>query len=115
MKKRSTCLSIILLLLASIQFHSCKKDKSADPQVQTTAVTALAPGKVLLKGNIVSTGSFKVLDYGFVYSTSTSGINETVGTKVSLGQNPQAGPYSKEVDGITITNNYSPMIYVRAY
>ncbi|HEY8999873.1 MAG TPA: IPT/TIG domain-containing protein [Mucilaginibacter sp.] len=115
MKKLKACLSIVILLLASTQFQSCKKDKSADPQVQTISVTALAPGSVMLKGNIVSTGSFKVLDYGFVYSTTTSEINETVGTKVSLGQNPQAGPYSKQVDGIIVTNAYSPMIYVRAY
>jgi len=115
MKKLSACLSIILLLLASLQFQSCKKDKSSDPQVQTISVTALAPGSVLFKGNIVSTGSFKILDYGFVYSTTTSSINETTGTKVSLGQSPQTGPYSKQVDGIIVTNTYSPMIYVRAY
>ena len=115
MKKLSACLSIVILLLASIQFQSCKKDQSSDPQVQTISVTALAPGNVLFKGNIVSTGSFKISDYGFVYSTATSGINETVGTKVSLGQNPQTGQYSKEVDGITAAYTYSPVIYVRAY
>lgn len=115
MKKFSACLSAIILLLASIQLQSCKKDKSTDPQIQTISVTALSPGNVLFKGNIVSTGSFKILDYGFVYSTITSGINETIGTKVSLGQSPQQGQYSKEVDGITVTNNYSPVIYVRAY
>ena len=115
MKKFSACLSVIILLLASIQLQSCKKDKSTDPQIQTISVTALSPGNVLFKGNIVSTGSFKILDYGFVYSTTTSGVNETIGTKVSLGQNPQTGQYSKEVDGITVTNNYSPIIYVRAY
>jgi len=115
MKKLSACLSMIILLLASVQFQSCKKDKSSDPQIQTISVTALSPGNVLLKGNIVSTGSFKILDYGFVYSTTTSGINETTGTKVSLGQNPQPGAYSKEVDGIVVTSNYSPIIYVRAY
>jgi len=115
MKKFKACLSTIILLWASIQFQSCKKDQSSDPQVQTTSATALAPGNVLFKGNVVSTGSFKILDYGFVYSTITSNINETIGTKVSLGQNPQTGPYSKEVDGITAANNYSPMIYVRAY
>jgi hypothetical protein len=115
MKKLSAYLSIAMLLLVSTQFQSCKKDKSSDPQVQTTAVTALAPGKVLFKGNIVSTGSFKITDYGFVYSTVTSGINETTGTKVSLGQSPATGPYSKEVDNITVSSPYSPMIYVRAY
>jgi len=115
MKKITACLSIIVLLLASIQLQSCKKDKSNDPQVQTISVTALSPGSVLFKGNIVSTGSFKILDYGFVYSTTTSGVNETTGTKVSLGQNPQTGQYSKEVDGIIVTNSYSPIIYVRAY
>ncbi|WP_426669382.1 IPT/TIG domain-containing protein [Mucilaginibacter sp. McL0603] len=115
MKKHSLCLSIIILLLASIQLQSCKKDKTRDPEIQTTSVTALSPTKVLFKGNIVSTGSFKVLDYGFVYSTTTSGINETVGTKVSLGSNPQVGQYSKEVDGITATNSYQPIIYARAY
>lgn len=115
MKKLSACLSIITLLLVSIQLQSCKKDKNADPEIQTISVTALAPGSVLFKGNIVSTGSFKILDYGFVYSTTTSGINETVGTKVSLGQSPQIGQYSKQVDGIIAAYSYSPILYVRAY
>ena len=115
MKKYLLYLSVIILLLASIQLQSCKKDKSTDPEIQTTSATALSPSKVLFKGNIVSIGSFKVLDYGFVYSTTTSAINETVGTKVSLGQSPQVGAYSKEVDGISVANSYSPMIYVRAY
>lgn len=115
MKKLSACFSIITLLLVSIQLQSCKKDKTADPEIQTVSVTALSPGSALFKGNIVNKGSFKILDYGFVYSTTTSGINETIGTRVSLGQSPQVGPYSKQVDGITISNNYSPVLYVRAY
>ncbi len=116
MKKLSASLSVIILLLVSVQFQSCKKDKSSDPQIQTVSVTALSPGSVIFKGNIVSVGSFTVSDYGFVYSTTTSAINETTGTKVSLGQNPQKGPYSKQVDGITVSSNsYSPMLYVRAY
>jgi hypothetical protein len=116
MKKFSACFSIIILLLASTLLQSCKKDKSTNPEVQTVSVTALSPGSVLFKGNIVSTGSFTVLDYGFVYSTTTSGINETTGTKVSLGQNAQPGQYSKQVNGIIVTGNYySPVLYVRAY
>jgi hypothetical protein len=115
MKKYSLCLSMIILLLASTQLQSCKKDKTTDPEIQTISVTALSPTKVLFKGNIVSKGSFNVLDYGFVYSTTTSAINETVGTKVSLGSSPQVGQYSKEVDGITVASSYSPIIYVRAY
>jgi hypothetical protein len=115
MKKHSLCLSVIILLLASVQLQSCKKDKSADPEIQTVSVTALSPTNVLFKGNIVSKGSFNILDYGFVYSTTTSAINETVGTKVSLGSTPSVGQYSKEVDGITVTSSYSPILYVRAY
>ncbi|MFI5158367.1 MAG: IPT/TIG domain-containing protein [Sphingobacteriales bacterium] len=115
MKKLSASLSVIILLLASIQLQSCKKDKSADPEVQTTSVTALAPGSALFKGNIVSTGTFKILDYGFVYSTATSAINETTGTRVSLGNNPQPGQYSKQVDNIVVSSTYSPVLYVRAY
>lgn len=115
MKKFSACLSVIILLLASIQFQSCKKDKISDPQVQTVSVTAISPGSALFKGNIVSTGSFAISDYGFVYSTTTSGVNETTGTKVSLGSSPKTGPFSRQVDGIIVTNTYSPMIYVRAY
>lgn len=115
MKKHTLCRSIILMLLASIQLLGCKKDKIADPEIQTISVTALSPTKVLFKGNIVNKGSFNILDYGFVYSTSTSGINETIGTKVSLGQSPQVGQFSKEVDGISATSGYSPIVYVRAY
>ncbi|MDB5133746.1 MAG: hypothetical protein JWP37_349 [Mucilaginibacter sp.] len=115
MKKFSACFSIIILLLASTLLQSCKKDKSTNPEVQTVSVTALSPGSVLFKGNIVSTGSFSVLDYGFIYSTTTSGINETTGTKVSLGQNAQPGQYSKQVNGIIVASAYSPVLYVRAY
>lgn len=115
MKKLSFYLSIVILFIASVQLQSCKKDKDSDPQIQTTSVTALSPGKVLMKGNIISIGSARILDYGFVYSTSTSNINETIGTKVSLGTSPAEGEYSKEVANIVATTGYSPILYVRAY
>jgi len=115
MKKHTLYFSIIILLLASIQLQSCKKDQNSYPEVQTISATALSPGSVLFKGNIVSTGSLTVSDYGFVYSTTTSAINETIGTKVSLGRSPQVGQFSKEVDTIRVTNSYSPYLYVRAY
>lgn len=57
MKKLSFYLSIVILFIASVQLQSCKKDKDSDPQIQTTSVTALSPGKVLMKGNIISIGS----------------------------------------------------------
>jgi hypothetical protein len=115
MKKLSVYLSVITLLLAFVPLQSCKKDKKTDPQVQTGSATAISSYNVLFKGTIVSTGSFTILDYGFVYSTTSTGISETTGTKVSLGQNPQAGEYSKEVDKISVTNYYSPIIYFKAY
>lgn len=114
MKKYSLYLGTFLLLFACA-LQGCKKDKSSDPEIQTTSVTSLSLSSVLMKGNIINKGTFKVLDYGFVYSTTTSGINETVGTKVSLGTNAPEGEYSKQVDGISTSNSYSPVLYVRAY
>lgn len=114
MKKYSLYLGILVLLFACA-LQSCKKDKGSDPEIQTTSVTSLSLSSVLMKGNIINKGSFKVLDYGFVYSTTTSGINETIGTKVSLGTSAPEGEYSKQVDGITTTGSYSPVLYVRAY
>jgi len=100
MKKYSLYLGILVLLFACA-LQSCKKDKGSDPEIQTTSVTSLSLSSVLMKGNIINKGSFKVLDYGFVYSTTTSGINETIGTKVSLGTSaPEGSTVSKWTESL---------------
>ncbi|MBC8053894.1 MAG: IPT/TIG domain-containing protein [Sphingobacteriaceae bacterium] len=95
-----------------ITFSGCKKDENSHPEVGTLAAEVLSPTRLLLKGDIISKGSFNTTDYGFVYSTSQYAV-ETGGTKVSLGSDIKEGQFSKEVQNLPF--NSSNTIFVRAY
>lgn len=115
MKKVLAYIMLLSAALTSFYLQSCKKDENPDPQVQTLEVTASSPVKVTFTGSVVSRGKYAVSDYGFVYGT-TSNLDESNGTKVSLGADAPTGDFSKEVNNITVTSNYySNMIYARAY
>lgn len=104
---------VVLLLIAG----GCKKaDDVIGPEVQTTSITALSPTVVVFNGNIVSKGKHKVLDYGFVYSNDAA-VDETNGTKISLGSSVPEGAFTKTVNNIRFNNNYGYLntIYARAY
>jgi len=105
-------LSIAVLLLAAT---GCKKaDDMTAPEVQTLSVTAVSPNVVEFKGNVVSKGRHKVLDYGFVYS-GNGVADENNGTKVSLGSDIREGNFAKTVTNIRLNIGYPNMVYARAY
>lgn len=113
MKKYIATLFIGFVAFLSIQ--SCKKEKDEEPKIQTLEVIAPSPVNVTFKGNIISLGTSKILDYGFIYN-SISSIDEITGTRVSMGNSPQEGDFTKEVKNLTFTNQYSSnMLYVRSY
>jgi hypothetical protein len=115
MKKVLAYIMLLSAALTSFYLQSCKKDENPDPQVQTLEVTALSPVKVTFKGSVVSRGKYAVSDYGFVYGT-TSNIDESNGTKVSMGTDVPTGDFSKEVNNITVNSTfYSNVLYARAY
>jgi hypothetical protein len=115
MKKVLAYIILLSAALTSFYLQSCKKEENPDPQVQTLEVLATSPVKVTFKGSVVSRGKYAVLDYGFLYGT-TSNIDESNGTKVSMGTDVPTGDFSKEVNNITVNSTfYSNVLYARAY
>lgn len=109
--KNIFCCCIAFLTLF---FSGCEKDGLTHPELQTLSVTATSPTTITVVGNIVALGSEKIQDYGFVYSHD-SYIDENKGTKVSLGNNPQKGQFTKTLENLVLTGNYYGSIYVRSY
>jgi hypothetical protein len=115
MKKVLAYLLLLSAVVTSFYLQGCKKDENPDPQVQTLEVTASSPVKVTFTGSVVNRGKYAVSDYGFIYGT-TSNIDESNGTKVSLGAEVPIGDFSKEVNNITVSSTYySNVLYARAY
>lgn len=104
----------LLLLVFAMLFVGCKKDDDKYPSIQTTTVAITSPGKVLFTGNLVSAGKFKVVDYGFIYSTSPI-FDVNTATKVSLGNSPSEGKFEKEASVYVNNQYYNNQIYAKAY
>lgn len=116
MKKYLTQLcAVAILLCTAITLWTCKKDKEEDPMIQTLSAKPYSPTSVLFTGNILNKGTHQVLDYGFVYGIYPT-VDETSGTKVSLGSDAPSGNFTKQVDNINILSvSYQSTLYVRAY
>jgi len=107
-------LSVAVLLLMA---GGCKKDDLVSvPEVQTVSVQALSPILVVFNGNVIGKGKHKILDYGFAYSNNGV-VDETHGTKVSLGSSVNEGAFTKTVNNLSFAGNYGYQntVYVRAY
>jgi hypothetical protein len=115
MMKKLALLSALYLMVA-LTFNSCKKDNFTPPEIQSLSIKANSLSSITFTGNILNVGNQNTKDYGFIYSTSNSQLNETNVTKVSLGSNPSKGEFSKTIDNIVATGSYYPnTIYARAY
>ncbi|MCJ0742704.1 IPT/TIG domain-containing protein [Pedobacter montanisoli] len=101
------------LCIFALVITGCKKEKFAPPEIQTLSVTANSPNSISFRGNILATGNQKIKDYGFIYSTASYQVDENNGTKVSLGNSPSKGEFSKTID--YVNSPYSNTILVRAY
>ncbi|MCJ8208222.1 IPT/TIG domain-containing protein [Mucilaginibacter sp. RS28] len=107
--------AIALLIVAAVTIGGCKKEKEEDPMVQTLDAKPSSPTRVTFTGNILATGNYKVLDYGFVYGIY-SNVDESNGTKVSMGADAPAGSFTKDVTNINVLSSSSQStLYVRAY
>ncbi len=106
---------LLLVLLFTLLLQACEKDEVKHPEVQTLEAQALSPTSVKLKGHILNKGDIKVIDYGFVYGFN-SDLNETRGTKASLGKDAQIGDFTYDVTGLYESGYYyDRTIYARAY
>ncbi|WP_184549361.1 IPT/TIG domain-containing protein [Mucilaginibacter sp. FT3.2] len=117
MKKLTFAVYSLLILFGLSQF-GCKKEKQNIPaEIKTIQVTALSSTKAIIKGNIIAIGSNNLSDYGFIYSSSLTDINNNNGAKISLGSGATQGEFSKEADGLLLTapDNSVPTLYVKAY
>ncbi|RZK92180.1 MAG: hypothetical protein EOO98_04105 [Pedobacter sp.] len=107
---------LVLLCFLALALAGCKKDKFSPPEIQTLSVIANSPGSASFTGNILTVGNQSIKDYGFIYSVSSPQIDDTNGIKVSLGNSPTKGEFSKTVDNITASAPYyNNTIWVRAY
>jgi len=77
---------IIYSALIICTLFSCKNelDKSNDPIIETSEAKSVAANTCYTKATIVEKGSYEMIDYGFVYSTSIGSFGIENGTKVSL-------------------------------
>lgn len=106
---------ISMLIVVSVLF-SCKKEAETNPRIETTLAKSIAAAICYAKATIPEKGSYKRVDYGFVYSTYNGNFGlESGGTKISLGTIPLlADTFSTS---FSFGNGYSSSetFYVRAY
>lgn len=100
-----------LFLSLSLAMLSCEDEENVYPQIETLEVTPTFASSFLAKGNIKVIGNATVLDYGFVYGTS-SNPDILQSTKVGFGPTTTAGPFEKN---ISIQYPGQPSIYLRTY
>ncbi len=112
MKKYLKQLLIVALTVSASV--SCKKEESKHPEVQTAQPSITAQGKVLFRGSIVNKGTYKILDYGFVYGSSPE-LNDGSSTKISLGSELPVGDFQTESEVYLNNYNYNRTLYTRAY
>ena len=107
---------ILIALLGSLTIvFSCDEEEEVYPNVETTEVIPSSASSFVVKGNVHATGNSLVLEYGFVYSTSsTPDIYQ--GTKEVVGNTASPGPFEKSISLETTggaTTGYT--VFVRAF
>ncbi|WP_165838133.1 IPT/TIG domain-containing protein [Pontibacter arcticus] len=108
----------LLIIFSFLLLQGCEKeDEQIHPEIKTMQITALSPSSATLEGNIIHTGKFPVLDFGFVYGL-TPELGETMGTRLSLGKDAKPGTYKQDVKNLKIASGYytsNHNFYARAY
>ena len=107
---------ILIALLGSLTIvFSCDEVEEVYPNVETTEVIPSSASSFVAKGNVHETGNSLVLEYGFVYSlSSTPDVYQ--GTKEVVGNTATPGPYEKSISLETTggaTTGYT--VFVRAF
>ncbi len=107
----------LLLGVATLLLGGCKKHMQDHPQIVTEDPVVNSVNSVEFKAEIKQIGDFAISDYGFVYSSNGyygNSLDIGTGVKVSLGNAPTAGKYSRIVENV-LENIYSNVIQVRSY
>jgi hypothetical protein len=112
-KTRKCMKKIIHLLFTAllITFFSCDEKEEVYPKIETLEITPTFALSFIAKGNIVAIGSSPVLEYGFVYGTS-SNPDIFQATKIALGTTNTPGSFEKN---ISIEFPGVSTIYIRSY
>src|SRR5258706_3821518 len=107
MKLSQVCLFIALLF-------SCKKEEivSVLPSVETNNPSGITVKSAILSGTLTVKGSDPITDRGFIWSKS-SGVSETNGTAISLGQTNDIGPFESTLDGLGRGKKYYYVAYIK--
>lgn len=104
---------LLFTLALSILISGCKKDKISFPEIETLSGQSENDNKILLKGNVVSTGSFRVIDYGFLYGFDNN-LQQNYSNAISLGSSPKQGAFEAIAD-LSFFGISGRKIYARAY
>ncbi|MBN2612415.1 MAG: IPT/TIG domain-containing protein [Bacteroidales bacterium] len=86
-----------LLLIIVFPFYMCEKDKEVHPEIETLEAESRSAAEIILKGNIIETGTFEILDYGFIigsipiYYDDFNFSSSESDNKISLGNSPVKG------------------------
>ncbi|RZM06549.1 MAG: hypothetical protein EOO88_53220, partial [Pedobacter sp.] len=104
-------LTYLILLVATICFNACKKDKESPtkiPVVKTGVATAVGLTAVTATGSIISDGNSPVVATGFVYSSNVA-LPTTADNKKELTDTD--GDFNALIEGLSSGTTY----HIRAY
>ena len=97
-------LTYFLLLISSLSIFSCEKEEELHPVILTISAEPTSGSSVKFTGNVLATGSLKVLEYGFIVNNGYYGEK-----KIPVAETIMTGIFETEASGISGGNS------VRAY
>jgi hypothetical protein len=77
------------------------------PTVQTEAASSVTTGSAALNGDITSSGNGNITEYGFLWGTSSSNLNNTL----QVGTDNRSGAFTASLGSLTASTTY----YFEAY
>lgn len=97
----------VISILTIFAVYSCKKDKTPDPVITTSAVTEITQTTATTGGNLIEIAGSSIMSKGVCWSTSpdpTINDNKTV-------ESGSLGPFTANLTQLTPNTTY----YIRAY
>jgi hypothetical protein len=102
---------IVLFILITFLFHSCKKDKEKDkvllPIIETIEVSSITSSSATIRGKVISEGGAHVLFSGVCWSSSTNPTVEDDTINCGTG----TGEFTCLITGLKLNS----IFYVRAF
>ncbi len=106
----------IVFLVSLVTVVSCDDEEQIFPVIETQDITPVSASNFLVKGNVIATGNSLVLEYGFVYSITSSVPDVFQGIKTVVGNRAETGVFERNISLASqpeISSGYT--IFVRAY